>query len=141
MAAILDKTRALAHYAAMAAEARLDDARPTRTPFAPPDAMVDAEDELLEDVDGFADWLGGECARSDQVRTGYVPLKPAALAEMTARSTTPELVALLLYPDRVAAGYAAAQLRERYLAASSKHIERIAARIAGEREALHGEEA
>jgi hypothetical protein len=117
---------------------RLDDARPLRMPIATPDAMADAEDELLEDVDGFADWLGGEVHGKPPVHLGYVPSKPAALAEMIARSTTPELAALLLYPDRVAAGYAALQLRERYLAAASKHIERIAARIAGEREALHG---
>jgi hypothetical protein len=117
---------------------RLDDARPTRMPFAAPDAMVDAEEELFEDVDSFADWLGGECAGKPPVRLGHVPSKPAALADLIARSTTPELAALLLYPDRIAAGYAALALRERYLAASSKHVERIAARITGEREALHG---
>ena len=92
---------------------------------------VSAEDDVLSDVDTYADWLYGRCMKATIVhcRIGYVPRDPAHLLNYLAALDIPQLVSLSLYPSVETAGAAMWELRQRYLAdpSTKAYIRRLAA--------------
>lgn len=102
----------------------------------PPEAWADAEDELLEDVDSYTDWLGAQCAGHGCERFTYVPYNKHALRRIADGMTAPALVAWLLYPNADVAGVAALVLRTRYVQEKQARVLCIAQRIQAERETL-----
>jgi hypothetical protein len=80
--------------------------------------LRDAEEDALDDVDSYQDWLGGECANCEPMYLGYVPLRDKAeLAAMVEAATMPKLVRLQLYPNAAVSFAASQEIVKRYLTA------------------------
>ena len=92
---------------------------------------ANAEDEVLNDVESFANWLSEQCCMSTPAhcRIGYVPRDAVHFANFVASLDVPQLVALSLYPIVTVSGAASMELRERYLkdASTVAYVNRLAA--------------
>lgn len=93
-----------------------------RRPAEVRDADVIAEtlsrqDALLDDIDGFTEWLSQQCYQADEAhcRIGYVPRDAARRQMFVDALDVPQLVAAMLYPDADLAGLAVREIRTRYL--------------------------
>lgn len=75
------------------------------------------QDALLDDIDGFTEWLQGQCYHADEAhcRIGYVPRDAARRQMFVDALDVPQLVAAMLYPDADLAGLALREIRTRYL--------------------------
>jgi hypothetical protein len=80
---------------------------------------MDAEFEVLADVDTYAEWLSTHCMGTDpkMCRIGYVPTSRGSRGAYIEALSIPHLVALQLHADQDAAARACWELRTRYLAA------------------------
>lgn len=87
-----------------------------------------ATETVLEDVDSYTDWLGGQCMRKPAVVLGHVPYGDEFHGFIT-EADVPTLVALTLYPAPRVAGYAALELRKRYIKTQSERISEVAAEL------------
>jgi hypothetical protein len=74
-----------------------------------------AEEIMLADVDGYAEWLSAHCYLSKPVDGLYAPKKPTDLLRLVESAAVPILVAMTLYPRKEVAWAAQWELRNRYL--------------------------
>jgi hypothetical protein len=94
---------------------------------------IEAEELLLADVDSYSNWLAMHCSnvQPSHTRPRYVPRDAVDFARFVESLDVPQLVALSHYPRIEVAGAAACALRERYVADSTDHLSKLAAKLAG----------
>ena len=74
-----------------------------------------AEEIMLADVDGYAEWISTHCYQSPPVELMSVTRDGVALQFLIDNADVPKLVALSLYPRQSVAWAAQWELRNRYL--------------------------
>lgn len=89
-----------------------------------------AEEIMLADVDGYAEWISARCARRKPVEFVVGSWHPVAVQVLIDNSDVPKLVALTLYPNKEVAWAAQWELRNRYLA--DERLFKLAQEKAGE---------
>lgn len=79
---------------------------------------TEAEERLLSDMDGYADWLYGKCMGStpEHCRIGYVPRDSVRFTQFVESLDVPQLLSLSLYPRAEVALAACQALRDRFVA-------------------------
>lgn len=91
---------------------------------------MEAESRICADVDNFQNWLAMHCANVKPEPTpAYIPATFYSRQMFIESLTIPQLVAMLLYPNREIAGMAAGRLQQAYVAYSADWIENEAGRL------------
>ena len=78
---------------------------------------ISRQDKMLDDIDGFTEWLSGECYHANEAhcRIGYVPRDKARRQSFIDVLDVPQLVSAMLYPDAELSAMAVREIRTRYL--------------------------